>query len=192
MTAYGRQNPGFAANGRENTNMKKEKKIKTNAMRMLDEACMEYELLTYEADESDLSAVHAARTLGLDPAEVFKTLVVRGDRTGFVVACIPAAASLDLKALARESGNKSAAMIHVKELPEITGYIRGGCSPIGMKKRFPVFVDSSAAGKDRIAVSAGRRGAQLLLSPSVLLAATGGKFACLVSNDPCTGELTEM
>ena len=90
MTASGRQNPGFAANGRENTNMKKEKKIKTNAMRMLDEACMEYELLTYEADESDLSAVHAARTLGLDPAEVFKTLVVRGDRTGFVVACIPA------------------------------------------------------------------------------------------------------
>ena len=155
------------------------KKIKTNASRILDELGVAYTLLTYAVDEDDLSVVHAADALGLDPACVFKTLVARGDRTGIVVACIPVAAELDLKALARVSGNKSAELLPLKELLPTTGYVRGGCSPVGMKKRFPTFIDDSAEPLPRIAVSAGARGVQFFLKPADLAGAVSSIFAPL-------------
>ena len=151
------------------------KKIKTNASRLLDGRKIDYALLTYEVDESDLSGVHAAAALGLDPACVFKTLVARG----VVVACIPVAAELDLKALARVSGNKSVELLPLKELLPVTGYVRGGCSPVGMKKRFPTYIDASAERLPRIAVSAGARGVQLFLAPADLAGAVDGVFAAL-------------
>lgn len=119
--------------------------VKTNAARLLDRLGLPYELLTVPVDESDLSAVTVAGRLGADPACVFKTLVARGDRTGILMACIPAAAELDLKALAAASGNKHVEMVHLKEVFPLTGYIRGGCSPLAAKKAYPVFVDGSAA-----------------------------------------------
>ena len=155
------------------------KKIKTNASRLLDGRKIDYALLTYEVDESDLSGVHAAAALGLDPACVFKTLVARGDRNGVVVACIPVAAELDLKALARVSGNKSVELLPLKELLPVTGYVRGGCSPVGMKKRFPTYIDASAERLPRIAVSAGARGVQLFLAPADLAGAVDGVLAAL-------------
>ena len=148
------------------------KKIKTNASRILDELGVAYTLLTYAVDEDDLSGVHAADALGLDPACVFKTLVARGDRTGIVVACIPVAAELDLKALARVSGNKSAVLLPLKELLPTTGYIRGGCSPIGMKKSFPTYIHSTCRLYDSIYVSAGVRGLQIRIAPDDLIRTT--------------------
>ena len=117
---------------------------KTNAMRLLEQAKITYQTSQYDYSEEDLSGVHAAEVLGFDPAMVFKTLVTRGDKTGPVVFVIPVAQELDLKKAAKVSGNKSVAMVHVKELLVLTGYIRGGCSPIGMKKKFPTYVDESA------------------------------------------------
>ena len=118
---------------------------KTNAMRLLEQAKITYQTSQYDYSEEDLSGVHAAEVLGFDPAMVFKTLVTRGDKTGPVVFVIPVAQELDLKKAAKVSGNKSVAMVHVKELLVLTGYIRGGCSPIGMKKKFPTYVDESFA-----------------------------------------------
>jgi Cys-tRNA(Pro)/Cys-tRNA(Cys) deacylase len=152
---------------------------KTNAMRLLDAAKVTYAVRTYDFDESDLSGVHAAEALGMPPETVFKTLVARGDKTGFVVFCIPVAEELDLKKAAKVSGNKAVEMLHVKELLPTTGYIRGGCSPIGMKKPFPTFVDETALLQDRITVSAGVRGAQLLIEVEALLAFIGAKTADL-------------
>ena len=128
------------------------KKIKTNASRILDELGVAYTLLTYAVDEDDLSGVHAAEALGLDPACVFKTLVARGDRTGIVVACIPVAAELDLKALARVSGNKSAELLPLKELLPTTGYVRGGCSLRGRARGavFPEARRSCRGGKQYV------------------------------------------
>lgn len=144
-------------------------KNKTNAMRRLDAAKIAYEVMEYEVDENDLSGKHIADEIGLAHEIVFKTLVAKGDKTGFVVFCIPVDEEIDLKLAARETGNKRIEMLAVKELLPTTGYIRGGCSPIGMKKKFPTFLDESALLHEKITVSAGVRGAQLLLSVSELL-----------------------
>ena len=130
---------------------------KTNAMRMLDSAKIPYEVRTYEFEETDLAGVHAADAVGMPYETVFKTLVARGDKTGFVVFCIPVAEELDLKKAARASKNKSVELLHVKDLLPTTGYIRGGCSPVGMKKEFPTYIDETAMLFDAIAVSGGMR-----------------------------------
>ncbi len=150
-------------------------KSKTNAMRRLDAAKIAYEVLEYEVDENDLSGTHVADKVGLAHEIVFKTLVAKGDKTGFVVFCIPVDGELDLKLAARETGNKRIEMLPVKELLPTTGYIRGGCSPIGMKKKFPTFVDESVRMHEKITVSAGVRGAQLLLTVRALLPFVEGK-----------------
>ena len=150
---------------------------KTNAVRLLTQAGIPLETFTYEVDESDLSGVHIASVLGLDADQVFKTLVARGDKTGIVVFCIPVAMELDLKKCAQASGNKKVEMIHVKELLGLTGYIRGGCSPVGMKKAYPTFIDETATLYDQIYVSAGMRGQQMKLSPIALADYIGAKFA---------------
>ena len=142
---------------------------KTNAMRILDSAKIEYIPYTYEADENDLSGVHVASQIGLNPDFVFKTLVARGDKNGLLVFCIPCAMELDLKKCARVSGDKKIELLPVKELLANTGYIRGGCSPIGMKKQYPTFIDETALLFDKITVSAGVRGCQLLLDTQKLI-----------------------
>ncbi len=147
--------------------MAKEKK--TNVMRILDTAKISYETKSYEYSEADLSGVHAAEVLGLDPDCVFKTIVTIGDKTGPVVFCLPSEKELDLKAAARVSGNKSVTMVHVKDLLALTGYIRGGCSPIGMKKAFPTYIESACEKHEAISISAGQRGRQVLLSPKDLI-----------------------
>lgn len=146
------------------------KKIeKTNAARLLDRAKIPYKLIPYEFDENDLAAQHVADSLGQDIARVFKTLVLHGDRTGYLVCVIPGNCEVDLKALAKVSGNKKVEMIPMKDLLSVTGYIRGGCSPIGMKKRFPTYFHSSAAEHDVIYVSAGVRGLQVEIDPKDLI-----------------------
>ena len=150
---------------------------KTNAMRMLDRAKISYEVLSYEYDESDLSGVHAAQALSLDPAQVFKTLVTRGGKGGVFVFCIPVDAELDLKNAARCAGVKNIEMLHVRELQGLTGYIRGGCSPVGMKKQYPTFIDASADMFGEIYVSAGLRGQQLKVNPRELKEFIGAQFA---------------
>ncbi len=155
---------------------------KTNAVRLLEAAGIAFELGEYEVDEDDLSGVHAAELIGMPPEQMFKTLVARGDRNGIAVFCIPVAEELDLKRAAAVSGNKSLEMVHVKELLGLTGYIRGGCSPVGMKKRYPTYIDETCILFDRIAVSAGRRGLQLLISPEDLCAFTGAVQTALTVN----------
>ena len=146
------------------------KKIeKTNAARLLDKAKLQYNLITYEVDENDLAAQHVADSLGQDIAKVFKTLVLHGDKTGHIVAVIPGNMEVDLKALAKVSGNKKVEMIAMKDLLQVTGYIRGGCSPIGMKKRFPTYFHTTALDQDVIYVSAGVRGLQIEISPQDLI-----------------------
>ena len=141
---------------------------KTNAVRLLDAAGIPYTLVPYEVDEEHLEASHVAQQLGEDLDRVFKTLVLRGDRNGLYVCVIPGSLEVDLKVAARISGNKSCAMIHVKELLPLTGYIRGGCSPIGMKKPLPTFLHESAFLWDSIYVSAGIRGLQIGIAPQAL------------------------
>lgn len=141
---------------------------KTNVMRMLDKAKIEYTTKEYEVDESDLSGVHVAESVGMDTDVVFKTLVGKGDKTGFCVFCIPCAEELDLKKAAKVSGNKRVELLPLKDLLPTTGYIRGGCSPIGMKKLFPTFINETAILFDNIAVSGGMRGVQVILSPDSL------------------------
>lgn len=143
---------------------------KTNAMRLLDAAGLSYRCTQYDYDESDLSGLHAAEQIGMPPEQVFKTLVTRGDKTGVTVFCIPVSSELDLRKAAAVSGNKKVEMTHVKELVDLTGYIRGGCSPIGMKKKYPTFIDETAPLWDAIAVSAGRRGEQIIMEPKTLIA----------------------
>lgn len=151
----------------------------TNAMRLLKQAGIPFDTSEYEVDESDLSGVHAAQLLGVDPDCVFKTLVGRGAGNSLYVFVIPVAEELDLKKCASAAGEKRIEMIHVKELLPLTGYIRGGCSPIGMKKKYPTFIDEIAALFDRIYVSAGLRGCQLILNPEDLRAFTGARFVDL-------------
>ena len=145
---------------------------KTNVMRLLDAAGVHYRTAEYEYDESDLSGRHAAEQLDLPAEQVFKTLVARGDKTGPVVFCIPVLDELDLRRAAAVSGNKKVELIHLKELLLLTGYLRGGCSPIGMKKKFPTYIDETCILFDEIAVSAGARGKQIILSPDDLISYT--------------------
>ena len=152
---------------------------KTNAMRQLDAAKIAYEALTYEVDESDLSGTHIADQIGIPYDQCFKTLVANGDKTGPVVFCIPCHKEIDLKRAASVTGNKKIEMIHVKDLLGLTGYIRGGVSPIGMKKKFPTYVDESALQFEQITVSSGTRGAQLLLDRDALLRFVQAKTANL-------------
>ena len=152
---------------------------KTNAARMLDSAGIRYELREYAVDESDLSAPHVAEAVGMPPEQVFKTLVARGDRTGVLMACIPANAELDLKALAAASGNKKVELVALKEVLGLTGYIRGGVSPVGTRKPYPVYLDETAELWDTIAVSAGLRGCQMLLAPSGLVQAVGTQVCAI-------------
>jgi Cys-tRNA(Pro)/Cys-tRNA(Cys) deacylase len=157
------------------------KKIeKTNAARLLDRAGIAYELVPYEVDESNLAATHVAECLGEPIEQVFKTLVLRGDRNGHFVCVVPGDKEVDLKRAARISGNKSAEMIPMKELLPTTGYIRGGCTPIAMKRRFPTFIDASALQFDHIFISAGVRGLQLRISPQDLISFVGATVEKLI------------
>lgn len=150
---------------------------KTNAMRQLDAAKIKYEIFEYEVDENDLSGTHIADQIGLAYEQVFKTIVTRGDKTGYLVFCIPCHKEIDLKAAAAATGNKRVEPVHVKELLGLTGYIRGGCSPVGMKKKFPTVFDESALTQEKITVSAGVRGMQLLLDTSDIIKFTAAKTA---------------
>lgn len=154
--------------------------MKTIAARILDQLHIPYELAAYEWSEDEMDAVSVARKIGLPPEQVFKTLVVRGDRTGVLVASIPGSGELDLKRLAAVSGNKKVEMVPVKEIQALTGYVRGGVSPLGMKKQYPYYLDETAGILDRLAVSAGQRGLQLVLSGPDLIRATGAELADLV------------
>jgi len=142
---------------------------KTNAARILDSLKIGYELIEYEVDESDLSAIHLAETAGIPINQVFKTLVLEGDKNGYFVCIIPGGEEIDLKKAALVSLNKKVMMIKMKDLEPLTGYIRGGCSPLGMKKNFPVYLDQSAFDQSFIYISAGVRGMQLKLSPDSIL-----------------------
>lgn len=142
---------------------------KTNAARLLDKAKIAYELIPYKVDEADLSAVHVAASLGEDINCVFKTLVLHGDKSGYFVCVIPGENEIDLKLAAKVSGNKKCDLIPVKELLPLTGYIRGGCSPIGMKKQFPTYIHETCMQHPYIYISAGVRGLQLKLAPQDLI-----------------------
>ncbi len=154
---------------------------KTNAQRLVQRAGIPCRELSYDYDEKDLSGLHAALAMGLPPEQVFKTLVARGEKTGLHVFCIPVCRELDLKKAARAAGDKNMELVAVKELLPLTGYIRGGCSPVGMKKRYPTHLDESALEFPEIAVSAGLRGRQMLLPPRDLAALVGGGFAALTA-----------
>lgn len=154
---------------------------KTNAMRMLDKAGIPYETIEYEVDEADLSGMHIAEQTGMMPDMMFKTLVARGEKTGPVVFCIPVNAELDLKKCAAAAGDKRVELIAVKELPVLTGYIRGGCSPIGMKKKYPTYFDETAVLFDRITVSAGVRGCQLLIDRAQLIRFVGAVLSDIIN-----------
>ena len=156
---------------------------KTNAARLLDRAKIAYELVPYEVDEEHLAATNVAEQLGGVIGSVFKTRVVKGDRTGYFVWGGPGDHEVDLKAAAKISGNKKCDQSPMKELLPVTGYIRGGCSPIGMKKRFRTFIDESALSFPEIYVSAGRGGVQMRLSPQALAAFVGARFAPLASRE---------
>ena len=160
--------------------MTKKKTPKTNAARMLDRLGIPYELLTYPVDERDLSAAHVAEVTGIPLERIYKTLVVRGDRTGVFMAVVPGAGELDLKAAAAASGNKRAEMVHLKEVFDLTGYVRGGCSPLGAKKPYPVYCDESILHHEHVCVSAGRRGEQLSLAPADLIRAAAATVVPLV------------
>jgi Cys-tRNA(Pro)/Cys-tRNA(Cys) deacylase len=154
---------------------------KTNVARILDQKKIRYELVPYEVDENDLAAIHVASQLGEDIAQVFKTLVLRGDRNGLLVCVIPGDKEVDLKKAAKLSGNKKVEMIAMKELLPLTGYIRGGCCPIGMKKPYPTWIHSTCVDFPFIFISAGVRGLQLKINPSDLLDATGASVADIIA-----------
>ena len=155
--------------------------IRTNVMRLLDAAGIAYRTAEYDYDEQDLSGMHAAEATGMPSEQVFKTLVARGEKQGYLVFCIPVCCELDLKKAAKAAGDKKVELIHVKELLPLTGYVRGGCSPVGMKKKFPTCMDETAQLYDEIAVSAGTLGCQIILSPDDLAAYCGIAYADLVS-----------
>jgi Cys-tRNA(Pro)/Cys-tRNA(Cys) deacylase len=156
---------------------------KTNAARLLDAANIYYELREYEVDENDLSAPHVAAMIGMPPEQVFKTLVARGDRTGVLMACIPANTELDLKALAAASGNKRVELVAMKEVLPLTGYIRGGVSPVGTRKPYSLFLDETADIWDIVSVSAGIRGCQMLVAPDDLARVTEAQ-RCAIAQWP--------
>ena len=153
---------------------------KTNVCRLLDKAGIPYEEKEYEVDENDLSGSHAAEVMGISHENVFKTLVLKGERTGYMVCCIPVDEELDLKKAAKAAGDKKAEMLPMKDLLSVTGYIRGGCSPIGMKKKFPTYIEETAVIFDTIAVSAGMRGKQIVVNPEMLAAYVEAEFVSLI------------
>ena len=153
---------------------------KTNAARKLDELKIEYKLVEYPVDEEHLDAIHVAQEVGMPPAQVFKTLCVRGDKNGVMFAVIPGDGELDLKALAKVSGNKWAELVALKEVLPLTGYIRGGCSPLGAKKNYPVYMDASSNNWPEIAISAGQRGMQIVAAPADLQKATNATVVPLI------------
>ena len=160
------------------------KKIeKTNAARLLDRVKIEYRLVPYTVDESNLAATHVAEELGEDIATVFKTLVLKGDKTGYFVCVIPGDKEVDLKRAAKVSGNKKADLIPMKELLPTTGYIRGGCTPIGMKKPFPTFIHSTCLLYDTIYISAGVRGLQIAINPNALIEFIGASVEDIIVQD---------
>lgn len=157
--------------------------VKTNAMRLLDKAKIKYDTIEYEVDENDLSGVTIAKKANLDDKMVFKTLVAKGDKTGYLVFCIPVAKEVDLKKAAKISGNKKIEMVHVKDLLGLTGYIRGGCSPVGMKKKFDTYFDETCKNFEKITVSAGVRGCQLLLNTGDITKFTNAKINSLTMEE---------
>ena len=158
---------------------KKDKDIKTNAMRMLDSKHISYTVNTYECEDF-IDGVHIAQMLGQNEDMSFKTLVTKGRSGGYFVFVLPVAKELDMKKAAKAVGEKSVEMLHVKDINAVTGYIRGGCSPLGMKKQFPTVVDKSAQAFDTIIISGGRLGSQILLAPDDLAKACGGSFCDIV------------
>lgn len=150
---------------------------KTNAVRLVEQAGISCRECFYEFDEKDLSGTHAAQAIGFPPEQVFKTLVARGEKTGINVFCIPVCCELDLKKAAKAAGDKNMELVAVKELLGLTGYVRGGCSPVGMKKKFPTYFDETCVLWDEIAVSAGARGHQMILPPEELTQLVDGKTA---------------
>jgi Cys-tRNA(Pro)/Cys-tRNA(Cys) deacylase len=157
--------------------MAKEKINKTNVARLLDKAKVSYELIPYEVDESDLSAVHVADSLGENVEQVFKTIVLHGEKSGYFVCVLPGDHEIDLKRAAKVSGNKKCELLPMKELLPVTGYIRGGCSPIGMKKHFPTYIHHTAEQYPYIYISAGQRGLQIKLNPADLLREARAEYA---------------
>lgn len=153
---------------------------KTNVARLLDSSNIDYELIPYEVDETDLSAIHVAEQLNEPIEEVFKTLVLRGDRSGYFVCIIPGAEELNLKLAAKISANKNCNMIPMKELLNTTGYIRGACSPIGMKKHFPTYIHNTCEDYDFIYVSAGIRGLQVKINPKDVIKITNAQVCSLI------------
>lgn len=153
---------------------------KTNALRILDRAGLSYRETTYDYDENDLSGVHAAHAINMPEEQVFKTLVARSEKNGICVFCIPVCCELDLKKAAKATGSKKIEMLPVKELLGITGYIRGGCSPVGMKKKYPTYIDETAILHDEIAVSAGVRGHQMIVNPEQLAALLDAEFTDII------------
>lgn len=153
---------------------------KTNAVRLVEQAKIPCREDFYEYDEHDLSGTHAADCIGMNPEQVYKTLVTRGDKNGINVFCIPVCCELDLKKAAKASGNKKIEMVAVKELLGLTGYIRGGCSPVGMKKKYPTYLEETSQLFDEIAVSAGARGHQMIVPPEPLARLVQAEFADLI------------
>jgi len=153
---------------------------KTNAVRLVEQAGIPCKEAFYEFDENDLNGNHAAAAIGFPPEQVYKTLVAKGERTGINVFCIPVCCELDLKKAAKAAGDKSMELVAVKELLGLTGYIRGGCSPVGMKKKYPTYFEESCQIFDEIAVSAGERGHQMILPPTDLVTLVKGTLADLI------------
>ena len=153
---------------------------KTNVMRVLDQAGIPYTTAAYEADENDLSGAHAAEELGIDPDIMYKTLVAKGEKRGYLVFCIPVLEELDLKKAAQAAGDKKVELLPLKELQPVTGYLRGGCSPIGMKKQFPTFIEETCLLYDTVYFSAGKRGRQIALAPDAMLSLINAQTADLI------------
>lgn len=149
---------------------------KTNAIRIIEQAHIPHREAFYEFDENDLSGIHAAKAIGFPEEQVYKTLVAKGPKTGINVFCIPVCCELDLKKAAKAAGDKSIELVAVKDLLSLTGYIRGGCSPVGMKKKFPTYMDETSLLFDEIAVSAGARGHQMILCPTDLAGLINAKL----------------
>lgn len=154
---------------------------KTNAVRIVQQAGLPCREHFYEFDENDLNGNHAAEAIGFPPEQVFKTLVARGPKVGIIVFCIPVCCELDLKKAAKAGGDKSIAMVTVKELLGLTGYIRGGCSPVGMKKKYPTFIDETCILYDEIAISAGERGHQMVVPPEPLAELIGAELTDIIA-----------
>lgn len=155
--------------------------VKTNAVRLIEQAGIPVREVLYPYDENDLSAVHAVEAVGFPPEQVFKTLVARGSKNGIFVFCVPVSSELDLKKAAKAAGEKSISMVAVKELLGLTGYIRGGCSPVGMRKRYPTFLDETCILFDEISLSAGERGHQMILNPEQLASFIGAKLVDIIA-----------